>query len=152
MIHRSVDHAEAKLAGLVVGNHADALDVSEAALYRHFPSKSKMFEGLIEFIEETLFSRINIILAEDAQVAGRMDLVEHGDARARDDAGPAVVPVQDVVETGAVPVPVHARLEHVEEDVVLGQHRVARAELHPRVDDPWGPKEERATCERSGRK
>ncbi len=39
--------------------------VSEAALYRHFPSKAKMFEGLIEFIEETLFSRINRIVAEE---------------------------------------------------------------------------------------
>ena len=44
---------------------AKQVGVSEAALYRHFPSKSKMFEGLIEFIEETLFSRINIILAEE---------------------------------------------------------------------------------------
>ncbi|MCV6613431.1 MAG: nucleoid occlusion factor SlmA [Cellvibrionaceae bacterium] len=41
---------------------AKEVGVSEAALYRHFPSKSKMFEGLIEFIEETLFSRINLIL------------------------------------------------------------------------------------------
>ena len=33
--------------------------VSEAALYRHFPSKAKMLEGLIEYTEQTLFSRIN---------------------------------------------------------------------------------------------
>jgi TetR/AcrR family transcriptional regulator len=39
--------------------------VSEAALYRHFPSKARMFEGLIEFIEETLFTRINKILREE---------------------------------------------------------------------------------------
>ena len=44
---------------------AQQVGVSEAALYRHFPSKSKMFEGLIEFIEDTLFSRIKIILSED---------------------------------------------------------------------------------------
>ncbi len=44
---------------------AKEVGVSEAALYRHFPSKSKMFEGLIEFIEETLFSRINIITSKD---------------------------------------------------------------------------------------
>ena len=36
---------------------AKQVGVSEAALYRHFPSKAKMFEGLIEFIEDTLFSR-----------------------------------------------------------------------------------------------
>lgn len=41
--------------------------VSEAALYRHFASKAQMYEGLIEFIEQTLFSLINRILAEEAQ-------------------------------------------------------------------------------------
>ncbi len=45
---------------------AKEVGVSEAALYRHFPSKSKMFEGLIEFIEETLFSRIGLITAEES--------------------------------------------------------------------------------------
>ena len=43
---------------------ARAVGVSEAALYRHFPSKAKMFEGLIEFIEESIFSLINRILKE----------------------------------------------------------------------------------------
>jgi TetR/AcrR family transcriptional regulator len=43
---------------------AAQVGVSEAALYRHFPSKARMFEGLIEFIEETLFSRINKIVNE----------------------------------------------------------------------------------------
>ena len=41
------------------------LDVSEAALYRHFASKAQMFEGLIEFIEATLFSLINRLTAEE---------------------------------------------------------------------------------------
>lgn len=40
---------------------AKKVGVSEAALYRHFPSKTKMFEGLIEFIEETIFTRIKTI-------------------------------------------------------------------------------------------
>ncbi len=48
---------------------AKEVGVSEAALYRHFPSKAKMFEGLIEFIEETLFSRVSRILAEPASGA-----------------------------------------------------------------------------------
>jgi TetR/AcrR family transcriptional regulator len=52
---------------------ARQVGVSEAALYRHFPSKSKMFEGLIEFIEETLFSRINIILNEEHTAAQRCE-------------------------------------------------------------------------------
>lgn len=44
---------------------AARLDVSEAALYRHFASKAQMFEGLIEFIEQTLFGLINKIGAEE---------------------------------------------------------------------------------------
>lgn len=44
---------------------AKEVGVSEAALYRHFPSKAKMFEGLIEFIEESLFSRISLITKEE---------------------------------------------------------------------------------------
>ncbi|MCE8020738.1 nucleoid occlusion factor SlmA [Halomonas sp. MCCC 1A11036] len=43
---------------------ARQVGVSEAALYRHFPSKARMFEGLISFIEETLFERISRILDE----------------------------------------------------------------------------------------
>ena len=44
---------------------ADQVGVSEAALYRHFPSKTKMFDDLIKFIEETLFSRISRVLKEE---------------------------------------------------------------------------------------
>ena len=43
---------------------AARLDVSEAALYRHFASKAQMFEGLIEFIESTVFSLVNKIGSE----------------------------------------------------------------------------------------
>jgi len=45
---------------------AAEVGVSEAALYRHFPSKTKMYEGLIDFIEDTLFSRIRVILSEES--------------------------------------------------------------------------------------
>jgi len=44
---------------------ARATGVSEAALYRHFASKAKMFEGLIGFAEETVFTRINQILEDE---------------------------------------------------------------------------------------
>jgi TetR/AcrR family transcriptional regulator len=44
---------------------AKKLDVSEAALYRHFASKAQMFEGLIEFIESSLFGLINKITGEE---------------------------------------------------------------------------------------
>lgn len=50
---------------------ASHVGVSEAALYRHFPSKAKMFDALIEFIEATLFSRINQILAEESAAERR---------------------------------------------------------------------------------
>ena len=45
---------------------AKKLELSEAALYRHFASKAQMFEGLIEFIEQTVFGLVNKITAEEA--------------------------------------------------------------------------------------
>ncbi len=48
---------------------AAKLDVSEAALYRHFASKAQMFEGLIEFIESSVFTLINQIQERDADAA-----------------------------------------------------------------------------------
>jgi TetR/AcrR family transcriptional regulator len=45
---------------------AARLEVSEAALYRHFASKAQMFEGLIDFIEQTIFSLINQIIEKEA--------------------------------------------------------------------------------------
>jgi TetR/AcrR family transcriptional regulator len=44
---------------------AARLDVSEAALYRHFSGKAQMFEGLIDFIEQSLFGLINKITSEE---------------------------------------------------------------------------------------
>ena len=47
---------------------AARLEVSEAALYRHFASKAQMFEGLIDFIEQSVFSLINqIVLREETR-------------------------------------------------------------------------------------
>ncbi len=43
---------------------AAELGVSEAALYRHFPSKTRMFEGLIDFIENTIFERVSSIVQD----------------------------------------------------------------------------------------
>ena len=48
---------------------AAKLSVSEAALYRHFASKAQMFEGLIEFIEQSIFTLINQITERDADPA-----------------------------------------------------------------------------------
>jgi TetR/AcrR family transcriptional regulator len=44
---------------------AAQLDVSEAALYRHFASKAQMFEGLIDFIEQSVFTLVNQITERD---------------------------------------------------------------------------------------
>ncbi len=52
---------------------AKAVGVSEAALYRHFPSKAKMFEGLIEFIEDSLLSRVNLIMQEEKDTLRRIE-------------------------------------------------------------------------------
>ncbi len=56
---------------------AAEVGVSEAALYRHFPSKARMFEGLIEFIEESIFSRINLILADHKEALIRCHHILH---------------------------------------------------------------------------
>jgi len=45
---------------------AARLEVSEAALYRHFASKAQMFEGLIEFIEQAVFTLVNQIAEREA--------------------------------------------------------------------------------------
>jgi len=56
---------------------AAEVGVSEAALYRHFPSKARMFEGLIEFIEESIFSRINLILSDHKEALIRCHHILH---------------------------------------------------------------------------
>ena len=50
---------------------AARLQVSEAALYRHFASKAQMFEGLIEFIEQTVFTLINQIIEREQTADAR---------------------------------------------------------------------------------
>jgi TetR/AcrR family transcriptional regulator len=52
---------------------AKEVGVTEAAFYRHFPSKGKMFEGLLEFIEETVFLRIKRI---NQEVDGSVDRLQ----------------------------------------------------------------------------
>ncbi|MFQ5659462.1 MAG: nucleoid occlusion factor SlmA [Gammaproteobacteria bacterium] len=52
---------------------AKAVGVSEAALYRHFSSKARMFEALIDFAEESVFSLINRILDQEPAVSRRCE-------------------------------------------------------------------------------
>ncbi|GAA4894452.1 nucleoid occlusion factor SlmA [Ferrimonas pelagia] len=54
---------------------AQEVGVSEAALYRHFPSKARMFEGLIEFIEDSLLSRINLVMMEEKDTMNRCQFI-----------------------------------------------------------------------------
>lgn len=54
---------------------AEKLDVSEAALYRHFSSKAQMYEGLIEFIEDTLFGLINKVVTEEPSSVKQIEAI-----------------------------------------------------------------------------
>ena len=54
---------------------AAKLDVSEAALYRHFASKAQMFEGLIAFIEETVFGLVNKVTSEQTSGLAQIEAV-----------------------------------------------------------------------------
>jgi len=68
---------ENKGARITTARLAAEVGVSEAALYRHFPSKARMFESLIEFIEESIFSRINIIVDQSAMNDDRVGQIIH---------------------------------------------------------------------------
>ncbi len=54
---------------------AKQVGVSEAALYRHFPSKTKMFDELIEFAELTIFTRLNLIFSEQISASAKCEKI-----------------------------------------------------------------------------
>ncbi len=56
---------------------AARLEVSEAALYRHFASKAQMFEGLIDFIEQSVFSLVNQVQEREADPLERVRRLAH---------------------------------------------------------------------------
>jgi TetR/AcrR family transcriptional regulator len=58
---------------ITTANLAKSVGVSEAALYRHFPSKAKMFEALIEFSEDTIFSLVTRIQSEEKTASTRCE-------------------------------------------------------------------------------
>jgi len=64
-------------ARITTAGLARTVGVTEAALYRHFPSKRKMFEALIEFAEEAVFSRCQVILQEQEDVRARLQQLVH---------------------------------------------------------------------------
>jgi TetR/AcrR family transcriptional regulator len=62
---------EARWARITTAALAERLQVSEAALYRHFASKAQMYEGLIEFIESSVFGLANRITTEEPEGSGQ---------------------------------------------------------------------------------
>lgn len=125
---------------------ADRLEVSEAALYRHFASKAQMYEGLIEFIESSVFSLANRIAADEPDGRRQADkLVEMLLAFA--EKNPGMVRVM----TGEALVGEHERLQ-----VRMNQFfdrfeaslkqalRVAAAQQGHQADEPAGSKPDAA--------
>lgn len=58
-------------ARITIAVLARSTGITEAALYRHFASKAQMFDALICFAEETVFTRVNQILDEEKDTAAR---------------------------------------------------------------------------------
>lgn len=87
-----------------------AVGVSEAALYKHFPSKARMFEGLIAFIEDALFSRITRIVADGGSTGEQCEKI--------------VLLVLGFAEKN----PGMSRLLHG--DALAGEHERLRARIH----------------------
>jgi TetR/AcrR family transcriptional regulator len=74
ILHTLAQMLEAPAAGrITTAALAARLDVSEAALYRHFSGKAQMFEGLIDFIENSLFGLINRITSEEKSGTRQID-------------------------------------------------------------------------------
>ena len=65
-------HSERGMERMTTARLAKEVGVSEAALYRYFPSKTKMFEALIEHIENTLLSRITASMRNETQTMKRI--------------------------------------------------------------------------------
>ena len=64
-------------ARLTTAGLAKSVGVTEAALYRHFPSKRKMFEALVAFAEDAVFSRCQTILQEQTDARVRLQQLVH---------------------------------------------------------------------------
>jgi TetR/AcrR family transcriptional regulator len=91
---------------------AQRLAVSEAALYRHFPSKARMFDGLLEFTEKAIFTRVKTILDEGLTVDATcyailtllLSFCERNPGICRILAGDALVGESELLRTRAIKV------------------------------------------------
>lgn len=119
---------------------AERLDCSEAALYRHFASKAQMFEGLIEFIELSLFGVINQITSEENQGLRQVELVLGLLMRfAQKNRGMTRVLIGDALvhENERLQTRINALLDKVE--AALKQSlRIAATQEHLRTDADFG--------------
>jgi TetR/AcrR family transcriptional regulator len=113
---------------------ARAVGVSEAALYRHFPSKARIYEGLIEFAEDGVFSRVNQILEEERHTRVRcgrivyllLGFADHNPGITRVLLGDAIVGERERL---------HARVERFFDRVTTQLRQVLReAELRRDVE------------------
>jgi len=119
---------------ITTANLAARVGVSEAALYRHFPSKAKMLEGLIAFAEDTIFSRINLILNEQTRASARcrniiyllLSFVERNPGFARLFVGDALQGETDRLRSR-----MHQLLNRLETQLrqVLREHNAASAQI-----------------------
>jgi TetR/AcrR family transcriptional regulator len=62
---------------ITTANLAKTVGVSEAALYRHFPSKAKMFEALLAFSEDNVFGMINQVIQQQADIFSQLEQIAH---------------------------------------------------------------------------
>ena len=118
---------------------AARLEVSEAALYRHFASKAQMFEGLIEFIETSIFSLLNQIAeSHDASVQKARHMVTVLLQFAQRNPGMARVMVGDalVFENDRLEQRMNQFFDRFESSLrlVLREQAQAQASLTPSVD------------------
>lgn len=70
-------HSERGMERITTARLATQIGVSEAALYRYFPNKTKIFEALIDHIESSLFSRISVSLKNETHTMNRVrDIIQ----------------------------------------------------------------------------
>lgn len=115
---------------------AAKLEVSEAALYRHFANKAKMFEGLIEFIEGALFGVMNKITTDETDGLKQVQLMlttmlkfaERNPGMSRVLIGDALVNEDDLLQTR-----INQLLDRLEASIKQSL-RIAEAQGHKVVD------------------
>lgn len=123
---------------------AASVGVSEAALYRHFPSKTRMFDSLIEFIEDSLITRINLILKDEKDTTARLRLIvllilgfgERNPGLTRILTGHALMFEQDRLQGR-----INQLFERIEAQLrqVMREKNARRRRLHPRRNPAGQP-------------